>query len=73
MSKADFAFTLAGVLGLPTKNVSRGISEKINLTAYRPKDMCMDSSRFEEVFGIQLPTLQEEIKSMKAAYADNAR
>ena len=73
MSKADFAFTLAGVLGLPTKNVSRGISEKINLTAYRPKDMCMDSSRFEEVFGIQLPTLQEEIKSMKAAYADKAR
>lgn len=73
MSKADFAFALAGVLGLPTKNVSKGTSEKINLAAYRPKDMCMDSTRFEEVFGIQLPTLQEEIKSMKAAYADKAR
>jgi len=73
MSKADFAFTLAGVLGLPTKHMSRGAADKTNLTAYRPKDMCMDSSHFEKVFGVRLPTLQEEIKSMKGVYADEAR
>ncbi len=73
MSKADFAFTLAKVLDLPTKHMSRGISNKVKLAAYRPKDMCMDSTRFEDVFGVKLPTLKEEIQSMKAAYAHEAR
>jgi len=73
MSKADFAFTLAEALGLPIKYMSRGVSDKINLVAYRPKDMRMDSSRFENIFGVQLPTLQEEIQSMKATYAHETR
>jgi hypothetical protein len=30
--------------------------------------MCMDSSRFENVFGVELPTLNQEIQSMKGAY-----
>lgn len=69
MSKADFAFTLAEVLGLLTRTMIRGTSAQFQVSAYRPKDMCMDSSRFEKVFGIQLPTLKEEIVSMKGAYA----
>ena len=73
MSKADFAFTLAEVLDLPTKQMSRGTSDKVRLTAYRPKDMCMDSSRFEDVCGVELPTLREEIHSMKTAYIREAR
>jgi dTDP-4-dehydrorhamnose reductase len=69
MSKADFAFMLAKMLGLPTATMSRGSSTDVKLSAYRPKNMCMDSSHFEEVFGVQLPTLADEIESMKAAYA----
>jgi dTDP-4-dehydrorhamnose reductase len=73
MSKADFAFTLAGILGLPVQRMSRGTAAKVHLTAYRPNDMCMDSSLFEETLGLKLPTLQEEIHSMKAAYAHETR
>lgn len=73
MSKADFAFAFAEVLSLPTRNMSRSVSGKNNLVAYRPKDMRMDATRFENIFGIQLPTFQEEIQSMKAAYANKTR
>lgn len=72
MSKADFAFTLAEVLDLPVNHMRRGKSDEVKLTAYRPKDMRMDSTRFEEAFGIQLPTLREEIQSMRAAYVQKA-
>lgn len=73
MSKADFAFILADVLGLQTKCMTRGASDSIKLMAYRPKDMRMDSCRFEDVFGINLPTLREEIESLKGAYSNDAR
>lgn len=73
MSKADFAFALADTMDLPTDAVTRGPSTQVPLKAYRPKDMRMDSSRFEDAFGIQLPTLQEELNSMKAAYAPQTR
>lgn len=73
MSKADFAFTLAEALKLPINHMSRGISDKVKLTAYRPKDMRMDSSRFEHTFGVELPTLKEEIQAAKGAYAYEAR
>jgi dTDP-4-dehydrorhamnose reductase len=69
MSKADFAFDLARVTGLSTERVSRGGSAQVPLLAYRPKDMTMDSSRFERAFGVTLPSLRDEIQSVKAAYA----
>jgi dTDP-4-dehydrorhamnose reductase len=68
MSKADFAFALAKVLDLPTEHMSRGTTDKVKLFAYRPKDMRVDSSCFEDTFRVELPTLKEEIQSMKAAY-----
>lgn len=70
MSKADFAFILAEVLGLSNKNMTRGTSDKVNFTAYRPKNMCMNLSYFEKIFDVRLPTLQEEIKSMKDVYVN---
>ena len=70
MSKADFAFALAKALDLPVTNVKRGSSDSVKLPAYRPKDMRMDTSRFQGAFGVTLPTLQDEITSMKQAYAD---
>lgn len=72
MSKADFAFALAEALNLPTQNMARGTSATANLKAYRPKDMCMDSSHFENDFGVELPTLKDEIQSMRAIYGHNA-
>jgi len=62
MSKADFDFEFAARMGLSTDSMSRiNSSEAIFLDAYRPKDMRMDCSKFEKVFGIKLPTLTEEI------------
>jgi dTDP-4-dehydrorhamnose reductase len=68
MSKADFAFKLAEVLGLPTGKMSRGGVGTAKLTANRAKDMRMDSSSFEKVFRVELPTLKQEIESLKGAY-----
>lgn len=69
MTKADFAFTLADALGLSSEHMTRGASDRTNLLAYRPKDMTMDSSRFEAAFDATLPSLKEEIDSVKDAYA----
>jgi dTDP-4-dehydrorhamnose reductase len=73
MSKADFAFKLAEVLGLSTGNMSRGGVATAKLTANRAKDMRMDSSSFEKVFRVELPTLMQEIESLKGAYPYEAR
>jgi len=69
MSKADFAFALAKALGLATGGMRRGVSTARPGAVRRPTGMCMDSSRFERVFRVGLPTLTEEIQSMRAAYA----
>jgi dTDP-4-dehydrorhamnose reductase len=70
MSKADFDFEFAERLGLSTDRMSRiNSSEASFLSTYRPKDMRMDCSKFEKLFGIKLPTLTEEIaKSMEDYY-----
>lgn len=73
LSKADFAFALAGVLDLPPGSMRRGSSRGLALAAYRPQDMRMDPSRAEAALGVTLPTLLEEIQTMKAAYAQQAR
>lgn len=69
MSKADFAFVLAEELNLPADKMCRGTSDAAQWTAYRPKNMCMASARFERAFGIDLPTLIEEIQSLKGSYS----
>jgi dTDP-4-dehydrorhamnose reductase len=71
MSKADFAFALARVVGLDTATVTRGTSNASGALAYRPKDMRLNSERFECAFGITLPTFQAEIESMKSDYASS--
>lgn len=70
MSKADFAFAVALALELPTRSMKRGRSDMVTSGAYRPKDMRMNSHRFEAAFGVGLPTLNEEIQLMRAAYAN---
>jgi len=71
MSKADFAFALADVMDLPTKNITRTISTaSLALDAYRPKDMRMNSSLFERTTGLQLPTLIDQVHSVRSDYLE---
>jgi dTDP-4-dehydrorhamnose reductase len=68
MSKADFAFAFAAAAGLPTASMRRADSSAVNLKAYRPKDMRMDSSRIEQALAMNLPELASEIQRTGASY-----
>lgn len=68
MSKSDFAFRLAEIFNLDSENMARSVSEDVALKAYRPKDMRMDSSKFEKVFGVVLPDLSSEIIKLRNDY-----
>jgi dTDP-4-dehydrorhamnose reductase len=69
MSKADFDFTFAKCLNLPTSTMTRvETSELTFLKAYRPKDMRMDSSKFENTLGVKLPSLNDIIRQIAKEY-----
>ena len=69
MSKADFDFAFADYLNLPTATMTRiDASQATFLKAYRPKDMRMDSSKFENTLGVKLPNLIDQIKSVAKEY-----
>lgn len=69
MSKADFDFAFAEQLRLPTETMTRIDSgQAVFLKAYRPKDMRMDCSKFENYFNIKLPSLLDQIKSAAKEY-----
>ena len=71
ISKAAFAFALAHVMALPTNHITRTVSTASPaLDAYRPKDMRMDSSLFERTMGLQLPTLINQIHSLRSDYLE---
>lgn len=72
MTKADFCFALARLLGLPTEGMQRVSCRTAGLRAYRPTDMRMHCGRFEGAFGVVLPTLAQEIESMKRYYHADA-
>ena len=65
LSKADFAFALASVFGLAATPLARALSSEVPLRAYRPKDMRMNSARFERTFDVRLPLLVDEIRSLR--------
>ena len=69
MSKADFDFAFADYLKLPTNTMSRINSNQATfLKAYRPKNMRMDSSKFENDLGVRLPDLTEIIQQVAQEY-----
>lgn len=71
MSKANFAFAFAEELGLPTRNMTRTKTDKVTfLRTYRPKDMRMDCTRFEEGFQMQLQNLVDEVKLAAKEYRE---
>jgi dTDP-4-dehydrorhamnose reductase len=71
LSKADFAYAFAEALDLPIAQMRRVHSDSAaQLLAYRPKDMRMDSSLFEQTMGLRLPALADEIISVRSDYLD---
>lgn len=69
MSKADFDFMFAECLGINTDNMVRIEVSKLKLLrAYRPKDMRMDSTRFEGILGFKLPNLIDTIYEVADEY-----
>lgn len=73
MSKADFDFAFAECLKLPTHTMTRiKTSQATFLKAYRPKNMCMDSTKFEEAFNVKLPKLTDLIQPLAQEYDEIA-
>ena len=69
MSKADFCYTFAECLNLPTTMMTRiDSAQAAFLKAYRPKNMLMDCTKFERVLGVKLPDLLDQIKSVAMEY-----
>lgn len=69
LSKADFAFEFANMLGFNTNNMIRAKVSNISFVkTYRPKDMRLDVSKFEQTLGVVLPTLQQEILKVSKEY-----
>ena len=69
LSKADFAFQVASTFGLETTHMRMGSVDALGLPARRPKDMSMDCSLFSRSFSVTLPTLKDEIQTMKVESA----
>ncbi len=67
MSKADLAFEVASVLKLSPKSLIRGRISDAKLVAYRPKNMWTNCTRFEDTFGVTLPTLRDEVDKLVRA------
>lgn len=69
MSKADFAFSFAECLKLST-NTMKCIksSEAKFLKAYRPKNMRMDISKFENTLCVKLPNFTDLIQQVAKEY-----
>ena len=73
MTKADFDFTFAEHLKLPTAFMTRiDTSQATFLKAYRPKDMRMDCSKFEATLQVKLPDLLDEIRRVAGEYDEVA-
>jgi dTDP-4-dehydrorhamnose reductase len=71
MSKAEFAFSFAGELGLSTVEMKHASTNQVTfLRTYRPKDMRMSSVKFENALGIKLPNLIDEIRRVAKEYRE---
>ena len=69
MSKADFAFAFAKELNLSASAMTRTTTNQVTfLKTYRPKDMRMDCTQFENTLGVKLPILRNEIKKAAKEY-----
>ena len=73
MSKADFAFAFAKELALPSSIMERTTTNQVTfLKTYRPKDMRMNCSKFENALIVRLPLLRDEITRVAKEYREVA-
>lgn len=71
MSKADFDFAFAEYLKLPTNTMKRiNLNQQTFLKANRPKNMLMDSSKFENELSLKLPNLLDLIPPLALEYCE---
>jgi dTDP-4-dehydrorhamnose reductase len=68
ISKADFILKFCAVCGLDRDLVEVCDSHVLNLAAKRPKDMRMNSQKVMSSYGLKLPTIENEIESLKGDY-----
>jgi dTDP-4-dehydrorhamnose reductase len=69
MSKADFDFLFSESMGLPSHLMRRiGVNQASFLKTYRPKDMRTDVSKFEDIYGQDLPSLAYELEIIVKEY-----
>lgn len=74
LSKFEFAKYFLEDLGFSTENIlPRNVGELEFLKAYRPRDMRMNVTLFEDAFNICLPTLKDEIKKAAGEYDQNTK
>lgn len=68
ISKAQFALQLASRLGLDTSSISVGSVKQLDLKAYRPLDMRMNTASFQQKFAVSPPTITAEISKAANEY-----
>ncbi len=63
MSKRNFVHTIAKRFNLSTKATTDVSVDAVDMKVRRPNGMMMDSSKFEMIYSVTLPTLEQEILS----------
>ena len=68
MSKAEFVFSLADLLGFSRKLVKIGMSTDHEFKAQRPLDMTLRVERIEKALGVRCPNMQHQIEETAKEY-----
>ena len=68
ISKAEICLKVAKGLNLDTTGVRLISISNSNLGAKRPKDMTLNSEKFEEVFNIKVPSIEKTLESCLKDY-----
>ena len=68
ISKANFGIELIKNLHLDDKMISICSSKKFERKAKRPNDMTMSVTKFEQIFDLTLPTIDETNKALYREY-----
>ena len=68
MTKAKFAISLAKLLNLDYSSAIMGLSNDSKLIASRPKNMVMCVNKFQKIFKIEAPTMEETLLILSKDY-----
>jgi dTDP-4-dehydrorhamnose reductase len=65
MSKHEFGVSLAREFGLASALIEPIDVDSVGLAAKRPKNLCLSTTKFEQVLQIELPTIEAGIRRFK--------